>query len=294
MILRRINQLLHVFIGYLIKWKVDLLGVGYVNKLDKTDKSPRLIVSLTSYGRRVEKIVYYTIVSMLKQELAPNKIVLWLDQNTWNDENLPKKIISLKKYGVEIKFCKDVRSYTKLVPALLSYSEDIIVTVDDDVYYSPKLLKRLYDGYLEFPNKIQCFFYSNPRYDETGKIAPYNSWNKVTGSNWVFPLGVGGVLYPPHALYSDVIKESLFMKLCPAADDLWFWFMALKQGTKHNVVSMKGIRYYAFDNLYQYFHKGSALTHSNSRENGNDVQLVSLFNHYQVKGEHDLNNITCK
>ena len=91
-------------------------------------------------GRRVESVVYYTLVSLLKQRLMPDKIVLWLDNDNWCDNNLPPKISKLKQYGVDILYCKDIRSYKKLVPTLDLYPNDIIITVDDDVYYSNDLV----------------------------------------------------------------------------------------------------------------------------------------------------------
>ena len=53
---------------------------------------------MTSYGRRVEKsVVYYSLVSILRQTVKPDRIILCLDGIKWNDENLPKKLVSLKK-----------------------------------------------------------------------------------------------------------------------------------------------------------------------------------------------------
>jgi hypothetical protein len=52
----------------------------------------------------------------------------------------------------------------------------------------------------------------------------------------LLPTGVGGVLYPPHALHSDVTDSTLFMKLCPTADDLWFYWMARRAGATYRKV----------------------------------------------------------
>lgn len=41
---------------------------------------------------------------------------------------------------------------------------------------------------------------------------------------------------PPRCLHNDVLKEEIFMELCPYGDDLWFWAMAVLNGTKINVV----------------------------------------------------------
>ena len=95
-----------------------------------------------------------------KQTVEPEEIVLWLDYDNWNKDNLPfslRRMIEWKR--LKVMFCKDIRSYTKLIPALEEYSDKAIVTVDDDVYYSSNLIYGLYKQYVLFPNKI-LFYYS--------------------------------------------------------------------------------------------------------------------------------------
>ena len=77
-------------------------------------------------------------------------------------------------------------------------------------------------------------------------------------------------------------REDLFMTLCPAADDLWFWMMANLNHIKHKQCYKKKPNY-VFDDLYQYFHKGSALTHFNYGENKNDVQLGKILEYYHTQ-----------
>lgn len=64
----------------------------------------------------------------------------------------------------------------------------------------------------------------------------YHSWEEYdfyseANSKFLIPIGYGGILYPPKALYKDVIKDDLFLKLSPKADDLWFWFCGILNNT---------------------------------------------------------------
>lgn len=288
---KRIKQIKIAFGGYLIKWKIDYWGIGKVGELKQKEGElhPQIIVSLTSYGRRVEKVVFYTLISLLKQTYMPNRIILWLDNDNWNDSNIPSRLSKLKRYGIEFKFCKDLRSYKKLIPCLQHYPNDIIITVDDDVYYSTKLIKGLYDHYLKDNKSVFCYKAVYPQFDDKGKILPYNNWSKEQEKeNIIFPVGVGGILYPPHSLHKDVLKENLFMSLCPLADDIWFWFMAIKGMSHHKIILSEKMHHYSFDSIYQYFHKGSALTHSNSQNNKNDEQISNLFKYYNIESKKDL------
>ena len=42
--------------------------------------------------------------------------------------------------------------------------------------------------------------------------------------------GVGGVLYPPHALRPDMLDADLFTAIAPTTDDIWFWAAAVANG----------------------------------------------------------------
>lgn len=52
---------------------------------------------------------------------------------------------------------------------------------------------------------------------------------------------------------------------------------------------------YSFNALYQYFHKGSALTHSNRFGHANDKQFSDLFAYYGVRVDRygNLIKLTC-
>jgi hypothetical protein len=97
----------------------------------------------------------------------------------------------------------------------------------------------------------------------------------------LFPTGGAGCLYPPGSLHKDTTNKELFMKLCPNADDVWFWVMARLQSTKH--VTVQTNQFLILDLLYEFTHKGAALQHKNVYENANDVQLKQVLQHYDLK-----------
>lgn len=278
-----INKLRILFnsgIGYLYKTNLKLKRYTKLN--DKTSNNPKIIVSLTSYGRRVGKTVPYAIMSILNQTYTPDKIILWLD-NSWNIDTIPKALKNLMKYGVEICFCEDVKSYKKLIPTLLTYPKDFIITIDDDIIYSRNLIHDLMEGYKTDGN-IQCSVGIIPRLISANQFAPYKDWieksEPYTGE-YLVPIGAGGVLYPPNSLSPDVLNKDEFTELAPKADDLWFWVMAKRKGTNHSCCDINGSNY-SFDAIYQFFHKGSALTHSNAGESMNDIQLKRIIGRYPL------------
>lgn len=73
-----------------------------------------VIVSLTSYSRRVEQ-VHVSIESLMRQTVKPNRIILWLD-DSWNHNNLPAALLMQMRRGLEVRFCPDYRSYKNSFP----------------------------------------------------------------------------------------------------------------------------------------------------------------------------------
>ena len=209
-------------------------GVNLHPFVDSQGYTHTVTVSLTSYGDRVYSVCY-VIYSILMQSVQPNRIILWLSEQEYNDENLPQSLKDLRSRGVEIAYCPDYRSYKKIIPTLRKYSEDVIITIDDDVLYGHETLEYLINAYLQEPEYIWFMSGSKMAFDKNGNIKPYVTWydehlTALECNIKNFPTGIGGILYPPHSLAEEVTDETLFMKLAPTADDIWLKAMSLKQG----------------------------------------------------------------
>jgi len=247
--------------------------------INKNIRNPKIIVSLTSFPKRIQN-VYYVIYSLMEQTLKPDKIILYLAEEQFKNKenNLPQNLLNFIQYGLEIKWCsRDIKSYKKLIPILNDYPNDIIITVDDDIFYQKNWLELLYKSYLKNPNCISCHSAHRIKLNSDNDIESYNKWEKrvinYKASYMNFLTGCGGVLYPPHSLYKDVLNEELFMKLAPTADDIWFWAMAVLNMTKIAIVE-NGIFYpLPIDNN----EKGS-LYEVNKYQN--DIFIQNIINYY--------------
>lgn len=96
LIKHRLSQIYSIARGYIYKYKIDIFGLRKLKPLQTNHACDELIVSLTSFGRRVNKVVFYTLVSLLQQTTRPNRIILWIDDKKWNENNLPKSLKNLK------------------------------------------------------------------------------------------------------------------------------------------------------------------------------------------------------
>lgn len=270
---------------FAILYKYYLLYKLKNNKLylDTThNNTESLIVSLTSYGRRVRKTVFFTILSLLNQDYKPKKIILWLDSTNWNETNIPQKIKKLEQNGIEINYCSDIKSYKKLCPTIEKYPQEIILTVDDDMIYKKSFIKEFWTGHLKYPDRIICSVAREIKFDSHGQFLPYNLWPvNNNNNNTIFPIGVGGILYPPNSLACIVNNSNLFMKLAPRADDIWFWKMAQLNNTSYYIIKLKN-QILPLDAIYDFFHAGSSLNSINRKENENDMQLSNVINYFKL------------
>ncbi|MCB9817844.1 FkbM family methyltransferase [Candidatus Nomurabacteria bacterium] len=245
----------------------------------ETQIHPKIIVSLTSHGHRLESTAPLAIASLFNQTVLPDKIILWLA----HDEKQTSSLIKLQKLGLEIKFTNDIKSYKKLIPALKEFPESTIITVDDDVLYPKDWLEKTMIEHAKQPNAI-IFNRGREMLIKNGHVQPYTDWQLVTtdhnNHHLFLPTGIGGVLYPPSSLDSRVMKESLFKKLAPLADDLWFWAMAELKGTKRVLVKdgFSDTLSYELDNNNS--ERLSIVNVDRNSPNNNDTQLAKILRYF--------------
>lgn len=200
-----------------------------------------LIVSLTSFPARIH-LVRFAIYSLMRQSLKPNRIVLWLanEQFPGKENALSKDLLDLIPLGLEIRWCEDLKSFKKLIPSLRQFPDAIIVTADDDMFYPRHWLRSLYQSWTEHESCIHCGGMRKIVWNADGTAQPFGMWvwnpQKSCPSFDNTQVGLNGVLYPPHALHPDVMESQTWSQVSPSSDDLWFWAMAVRMGTKIQLV----------------------------------------------------------
>lgn len=288
-IFNKLSILSDVLMGNVVKARV-LFDV-YVRRSVRVsaDVDPTVVVSLTSYGDRVGKCVAYTAYSLLRQSVRPSSVVLWLSEDHFNDGNLPRALRFLCAYGLDIRYCRDIRSYTKIVHSLKAFPDKHIITADDDLYYTSDFVKEFVEAHRAHPQSIITAWARIPRVNGDGQLAPYGEWPEVKHASAGFhydgrrllPLGVGGVLYPAHVFDGEALNESVFLSLCPKADDIWLYVMGLRLGVDKRLLVDSHISYYQTDTLRQYL-TSDRLTESNRFGGENDTQLRALLDYYKI------------
>jgi len=253
---------------------------------------PRYIVSLTTYGKRLVEMVHFTIITLLNQTIQPDKVVLWVANE--EKERVTDILKTLVEIGLDIRFCEDIRSYKKLIPALEIFPNDYIITADDDVFYPEDWFEMLITEHKKNPQSIVCHRAHGIKMTASGKLCNYMDWYHQIDNNYpdikqnnfkIFPVGIGGTLFPPNCFHSDVQNKNLFMKLAPNADDIWFWAMAVLNSKRFNKNKPFSIVFNGYVDFKDYFidieeeKNGNALWKTNIH-GGNDKQLQAVIDYY--------------
>lgn len=272
--------------NHLYKIKNTILGKIFETKLrlcsyksSIKNHEPNLIVSLTSYPKRIDK-VWLTIESIFQQEVKPARIVLVLVRSEFRDLNLPKSLKTLEKKGLEILWVdEEIRSYNKYIPVAKKYPNESIITIDDDLMYEKWRLKKLLSASKKNPRHIIGFRGWEVSYSDNS-IKPYNDWvpaTKNTLSTRVFLTGCGGIIYPPHLLNPSLLfNMTEAVKLAPTADDVWFWGVTLASNVKPLCL---GIHSHIEIDINS---SSSGLQFLNCGECHNDSQILSVINKFSL------------
>lgn len=204
--------------------------------ISKSEKQ-EIVVSMTSFPQAIPFAIN-AIRSILKGSVLPDKLVLYLTFSQFGDAGIPEELKHLSDSSAifEIRdYARDIRSYRKLIPALIDFPDAIIVTVDDDVLYHRHMLRDLLNLHSQLPHAVLAH-----RAKRIAPGKPYRKWKKYRWYDFVFKrihndfanlqTGVGGVLYPPHSLRKDMLDVELFTAIAPSCDDIWFWAAAVVNG----------------------------------------------------------------
>ena len=262
---------LYLFLKYLIQIRsIKLKKIKSNHNLDK-----KLTISLTAKFERL-KYLDLTLKSIIDQSKPPDEIILWIENKY--KKKIPKKILKYKKLGLKILFCKNLKSYNKIIHTLKIRKKNYIITLDDDIIYNRKSIEFLIKKAKKnkkaiIANRIHRIILNKKNFPISYKYWEWNSTNQ-TLDKFNFQTGVYGVLYPPNCLYKDVLKEKIFKKLSPYADDIWlYWMIRLNK----RFVIWSGFKE---KNIERIFFDKKNLRRLNISKNYNDRQIKNLINYY--------------
>jgi len=240
--------------------------------------SRKLIVSLTTYPKRIG-LLGPVLDSIYAQTRKADEVVLWLaeEQFPGKEADLPENLLQLvAEKKLTVRWCEDLKPHKKYFFALQEYSNDLVVTVDDDLLYPKDMLDALYRSYLLYPEAVSTCRAHLMLVSEQNEIMPYSTWIQETDqciyepSMQLLATGGAGVLYPPNLLRREFFNAEAIKEHCLWADDLWLKVMQLMSDVPVVVARPHEQLHYLPDSQEEALHR------LNVGKNHNDVQLESV------------------
>jgi len=233
-----------------------------------------VIVSMTTYPPRI-KSAWISIETLLRQTVRPMKLLLVLSIEEFPTQKLPFRIRAQTRRGLEILWINRTSgSYDKLIPVRKAFPGATIVTFDDDKYFPSRLLERLHDASRKNPESVVGSRGWVIRRTPFGTASYGSNWVRATpgarGRNLITP-GGNGCLYPSISLDLEVDNLDNAIKVCPTADDIWFWAAIQKKGSQ--IVSLGDQAHRPVKSLGS----GHALSKINEVANANQFQKALDF-----------------
>lgn len=232
-----------------------------------------IIVSVTSYKNRLPYLKD-VLLSILNGTMKPYKIVITLCQE--DVKYITDELQSIiDKNNIEILIAeKDIKPHKKYYYVMKKYPSNPIVTIDDDIVYTPDLIESLYKSYVNYPNAISARRTHKIIWDIHGNVLPYKKWifeqKTVTEKSFeLFATTGAGTLFPPGILNVDSIKMEDIDK-CINADDVFLKYIANNRNVK--VVWVKNTKMMGLKELKQSEVQENALYKTNCH-GGNDYYL---------------------
>ena len=260
-------------------WFSYRLHISLVFKFKERNKpfEEGVIISLTSYSSRFRKLDI-VLDSLLNQSVRV-PIYLYISKD---DELEFKRLRLHNRFKDRLNICyveEDLRSHKKYYYAFKEFTEKLIITFDDDIVYDSQIVARLLDCHESYQNNIICSVAR--RIIRDGKdYKNYMTWPILRGlasELSLCPIGVGGVLYPPHKWRNEgVVDKAAIRAVAPYTDDLWLRMHSFKANINVTRVSSETCLLSVFDvNKH-------TLTKRNVVQGGNDKELQQILKHLRI------------
>lgn len=162
----------------------------------------RLIVSLTSYSKRIGNIPV-VLETIFQQTVLPDFVVL----NLAEGERIPEDVQHyIETHPIEILWGPDTKVYKKLLPTLRKYPDDCVISIDDDFLYPKGMIEDFMTTHHKYPN---CPI--------SGNRDVYKGFQCHCGCASLMKLSYLGK-------YVDCIDEGV-MECCPSDDIVYSYFV---------------------------------------------------------------------
>lgn len=267
----RLNGLLRFL--YDLGLEVWYLLTLYSHRLQNRESN--LVVSMTSYPPRIGGS-WVSLESLFRQNFRDFRLVLVLAEPQFPGRKLPLIINLMRWKGLEILWVpEDNKSWDHLWPAYSNYYGCSVISVDDDKVFPRSLVRDLVRASERHPGAIIGARGWEMRLEE--KVLRFKKgWVRAspsTKSQALFMPPGNGSLYPPGSLPPLSGDTELMRKVCPVADDVWYWATSTINGTPNVCLALPPHRPVRVQNA----------TVALANEDPGPTEFISALRHFRLQ-----------
>lgn len=150
-----LHYLLNVVSNFLCCIYLFFLRKRYRIPSKTKDKEEKIIVSLTSWIRRIDNVPI-VIESILKNTILPDKIVLNLSLEEFPNRELDLPLAVqeiINNHTIEVIWnLGNTKAFKKIIPTMDKYPNDAIISIDDDYIYPKDFIETFVKKHKQFPH----------------------------------------------------------------------------------------------------------------------------------------------
>lgn len=238
------KRLKHLVFRYLKDLAIEVNYRAQFSRSKLSENPGDVVVCMTSYPERIDH-AWLAIESLFRQTYKDFHIVLVLARDQFPGEKLPRMIRRQIKKGLKILWqSHDRGSFDHLWPAVVEFPDSRVISVDDDKFFPTDLVEQLVAVSESRPGTvIGARGWAMASRD--GVIQFQGGWeraNPATPPDKLFMPPGNGSLYPPASLPALTGDDAARLRLCPTADDVWYWAMASLASTPSFCLGMAAHR----------------------------------------------------
>lgn len=244
------------------------------------------------------------IRSLLAQRTLPDMVILWLYEGDFpgKESDLPESLLHLLCSDVQIRWVSEnLKPHKKYFWALREFSNDLVLTFDDDLIYPNTYITELLAMHQRHPEAVVAIRTHLMTFEADGSLKPYDQWlyeapafhQELVGvpSMRLFATSGAGTLFPPNVMPPETFDEDTIRKTSLNADDVWLKVMQVcgrvpvVAATSNQVIANIPLGEAAEQHRLVYIPdtQEEALCHTNTENGGNDVILKRTLAHPKVR-----------
>lgn len=196
-------------------------------------KDKKIILSMATMPCRKDRLIE-NLPSIYSQSCDFDILILNVNNNVTSEDMNWYYELTHTYDKMIVNKCEDKwKSCNKLLPTLEMYPDDIIITIDDDVFYPKDCIKELI---IQYKKTSDCIIAHeiNPLKITNNKINYINGYDiKLKQKEWGKYL-TGCALFPPHVFDNTDLYDYDKMLYCTEGthDELWFWVNSTLNGVQ--------------------------------------------------------------